>query len=275
MNQAFAASAGQSQVSLLISRMRCRSSRVRTPARTSAARSRSTTIRICCRSTSANSASRREPTTPAHRQPRPPAQRRQSERESVDLHGGRPGVDEPAADIPVTSARYAIAMATGRVIMAMPRHVPLFTPPGGDPYQREIFIRHQIGAGRYAEVYTAYFAHMQDTAVRRGQNVVAGTVLGRIGTTRFVQRRTPAHFGTSPAQPDLSRRVRLQLLGRQPLRSRQQRVSHRSSGWQAPAGADPWAGASARIRAATPCRTTPAASARASGRPARRRRWTD
>ena len=67
--------------------------------------------------------------------------------------------------------------------MAVPRFLPTFTPPGNDPYQREIFIRHSVGSGRYAEIFTTYYAHMQDTGVRRGDVVSAGTRLGQAGET--------------------------------------------------------------------------------------------
>ena len=93
------------------------------------------------------------------------------------------GVDEAASDIPVTSSRMVTSVANGWVIMAVPRHIPIFAPGGMDPWQREIFVRHQVGTGRYAEIFTAYYAHTQDTAVRHGQAVNTGTVLGRVGTT--------------------------------------------------------------------------------------------
>lgn len=155
--------------------------------------------------------------------------------------GDGSGVDEPASDIPVTGSRFAVAMASGRVSMAVPRHVPLFTPPANDPYQREVFVRHQVGAGRYAEVFTAYYAHMQDTAVRRGQSVVAGTVLGRIGTTG----------ASSGEHLHISVHRHRNLTYRQTFEfdfsggNRMDRDSSVSAvdpwGWQAPAGVDPWA----------------------------------
>ncbi|HOX72662.1 peptidoglycan DD-metalloendopeptidase family protein [Dokdonella sp.] len=93
------------------------------------------------------------------------------------------GVNEPAMDIDVTSPRLAAAVAPGRVVMAVPRHVPTYTPAGNDPYQREVFIRHQVGSGRYAEIFTTYSAHMQNTYVRRGELVDTGDWLGSIGNT--------------------------------------------------------------------------------------------
>lgn len=93
------------------------------------------------------------------------------------------GVNEPAADIDVVSPRLVVSVAPGRVSMAIPRHVPQFTLAGMDPYQREVFVRHTVGSGIYAEEFTSYYAHMQDTAVRRGQVVSAGSVLGAVGTT--------------------------------------------------------------------------------------------
>ncbi|MGB0135205.1 M23 family metallopeptidase [Dokdonella sp.] len=93
------------------------------------------------------------------------------------------GVNEAAADIDVTSSRMVESVANGWVIMAVPRHIPMFAPAGMDPWQREIFVRHQVGTGRYAEIFTVYYAHMQDTRVRRGQAINASAELGRVGTT--------------------------------------------------------------------------------------------
>lgn len=93
------------------------------------------------------------------------------------------GVNEPAVDIAVTSPRLAASVAPGSVVMAVPRHVPTYTPAGNDPYQREVFVRHQVGSGRYAEIFTTYYAHMQNTYVRRGEQVDTGEWLGSIGTT--------------------------------------------------------------------------------------------
>lgn len=93
------------------------------------------------------------------------------------------GVDEAAADIGVTSDRHVVAVAAGRVAAAVPRYALQWSPVGGDPHQREVFVRHTIGTGRYSEQFTTYYAHMSDTLVRRGDAVVAGTPLGRVGTT--------------------------------------------------------------------------------------------
>lgn len=101
-------------------------------------------------------------------------------------HDGHPaidGVDEAAADIGVQSDRDVVAVAAGRVAAAVPRYALRWAPVGGDPHQREVFVRHSIGSGRYSEQFTTYYAHMSDTRVRRGDAVVAGTVLGQVGTT--------------------------------------------------------------------------------------------
>lgn len=91
------------------------------------------------------------------------------------------GVDEAAVDIPVLSDRDGIAVAAGRVVAAVPRYRLGATPIGTDPYQREVYVRHTVGAGRYAEVFTLYYAHFYDTRVRRGDIVAAGDVLGQVG----------------------------------------------------------------------------------------------
>ncbi|MGA9334018.1 MAG: hypothetical protein WBV39_07045, partial [Rudaea sp.] len=68
------------------------------------------------------------------------------------------GIDETASDILIDSRNDDVAVAAGRVVMAVPRFIPMFTPPGNDPYQRELFIRHNVGSGRYAEIFTSYYA---------------------------------------------------------------------------------------------------------------------
>ena len=93
------------------------------------------------------------------------------------------GVNEPAMDIDVGSPRLAASVAPGRVVMAVPRQVPWSAPAQMDPWQREVFVRHQVGSGRYAEIFTTYYAHMQNTYVRRGELVDTGDWLGSIGTT--------------------------------------------------------------------------------------------
>ncbi len=93
------------------------------------------------------------------------------------------GVDEAAVDIGYLDGRDVEAVAAGRVAAAVPRYVLRLSAVGFDPHQREVFVRHAIGFGRYSEQFTTYYAHMSDTRVRRGDAVVAGTVLGRVGTT--------------------------------------------------------------------------------------------
>jgi uncharacterized delta-60 repeat protein len=150
------------------------------------------------------------------------------------------GVDEPASDILVNSSRFVLATAAGRVIMAVPRHVPMFAPPGMDPYQREVFVRHLVGSSRYAEIFTSYYAHMQDTAVRRGDLVSAGTVLGRVGTTGS---STGEHLHISVHRHrNLSwwRTFEFNFSGGR--HDRDGSVSAFDAwGWRAPAGVDPWA----------------------------------
>ena len=42
----------------------------------------------------------------------------------------------------------------------MPRYVLELTAVGFDPHQREVFVRHAVGFGRYSEPFTTYYAHM-------------------------------------------------------------------------------------------------------------------
>ncbi|MEO8670470.1 MAG: peptidoglycan DD-metalloendopeptidase family protein [Tahibacter sp.] len=150
------------------------------------------------------------------------------------------GVDEPASDIPVDNSSLVQSMASGRVMMAVPRHVPTFAIPGNDPYQREIFIRHQVGSGTYAEVFSSYYAHMQYTAVRRGDIVSAGTVLGRVGTTgsSFGEH---VHVSVSRHR-NLSWRKTFEFNFSGMRWDRNGNVSAVDPwGWRATQGADPWA----------------------------------
>ncbi|HQX64550.1 MAG TPA: peptidoglycan DD-metalloendopeptidase family protein [Dokdonella sp.] len=150
------------------------------------------------------------------------------------------GVNEPAMDIDVTSSRYVASTATGRVAMAVPRHVPNYAPAGMDPWQREVFVRHQVGAGRYAEIFTTYYAHMQDTAVRRGDAVSAGTVIGRVGTTGA---STGEHLHLSVIRHrNLSFRSAFEFRFEGGQHDRDASVAAFDPwGWMAPQGVDPWA----------------------------------
>jgi len=157
------------------------------------------------------------------------------------------GVDETADDIFVNSSNDDVSVATGRVLMAVPRFVPGYAPPGNDPYQREIFIRHSVGSGRYAEVFTTYYAHMQDTGVRRGDVVSAGTRLGKAGETGAAWGEH-LHLGVFRNR-NLSWRQGYEFNfagGRWYPDNTVAAID--PWGWQAPTGVDPWAW---RFRAAT------------------------
>lgn len=157
-----------------------------------------------------------------------------------DCHFDNSGVDEPAVDIAVTSSRFVVSTAAGRVSMAVPRHVPTFTPAGTDPYQREVFVRHQVGGGRYAEIFTTYYAHMYDTAVRRGDVVSAGTILGRVGTNGS---SSGEHLHLSVHRHrNLSYRSAFEFRFEGGQHDRDGSVSAVDPwGWMAPQGVDPWA----------------------------------
>jgi len=150
------------------------------------------------------------------------------------------GVDEPASDILVQNDRQVISMAVGRVASAVPRDVAPYTPAGNDPWQREVFVRHQVGSGRYSEQFTTYYAHMPNTLVRRGDVLPAKTVLGQVGTTGAssgyhlhisVNRNTNLNYlgawehGYTQAGFDVDKGV----------------GAINPWGWRAPQGIDPWA----------------------------------
>jgi uncharacterized delta-60 repeat protein len=151
------------------------------------------------------------------------------------------GVDEAASDILVHDDRLVLAVAAGRVEAAVPRYVLGYSPVGNDPHQREVFVRHAIGAGRYSEQFTTYYAHMSDTRVRRGDAVVAGTVLGRVGTTGAASGEH-LHLAVF-RHKNLSYRATFELdysrgdffeLGKE-------LAAIDPWGWRAPQGVDPWA----------------------------------
>jgi uncharacterized delta-60 repeat protein len=148
------------------------------------------------------------------------------------------GIDEPAADIIIDRTRLAVAVATGVVEMAVPRHIPTFTPKSMDPYQREVFVRHSVGTGQYAEEFTIFYAHMFDTRVRQGDIVQAGEVLGQVGTTGA---SSGDHLHISVHRhKNLSWRRGFEFNFAQ--WDRDASVSSFDPwGWHAPSGADPWA----------------------------------
>ena len=157
------------------------------------------------------------------------------------------GVDETASDIGIDSSDDDVSVAPGRVVMAVPRFVPGFSPPGNDPYQREVFIRHSVGSGRYAEIFTSYYAHLQDTGVRRGDVVSAGTRLGQAGETGAAYGQH-LHLGVFRNR-NLSWRQSFELNFVGGRWDRDNTVGAIDPwGWQAPAGVDPWAW---RFRAAS------------------------
>lgn len=150
------------------------------------------------------------------------------------------GVDETADDIFVDSSNDDVSVAAGRVLMAVPRFIPTYTPPGNDPYQREIFIRHSVGSGRYVEIFTTYYAHLQDTGVRRGDVVSAGTRLGKVGETGAASGEH-LHLGVFRNR-NLSWRKSFEFNFAGGRWDRDNTVAAIDPwGWQAPAGVDPWA----------------------------------
>ncbi|MBX3725923.1 MAG: peptidoglycan DD-metalloendopeptidase family protein [Xanthomonadales bacterium] len=149
------------------------------------------------------------------------------------------GIDEAAVDIILPTDRDILSVAPGRVTQAVPRYVLIWSPVGNDPWQREVFIRHQVGSGRYSEQFTSYYAHQLDTPVRHGQAVVAGTALGRTGSTgassgphlhiavfrhRNLTYRGSYELDYSQAGFILDKEV----------------AAFDPWGWHAPQGADPW-----------------------------------
>jgi uncharacterized delta-60 repeat protein len=150
------------------------------------------------------------------------------------------GVDEPASDIGIGNDRQVLAAAVGRVASAVPRNVIPYAPAGNDPWQREIFVRHQVGSGRYSEQFTTYYAHLANTAVRRGDVIPAKTVLGQVGTNGA---SSGYHLHIS-----VFRNTNLNYLGTWEHGYQQDGFDVDKGvgaidpwGWRAPQGIDPWA----------------------------------
>lgn len=169
---------------------------------------------------------------------------------TIDLLGrqqcdGRPndphlnGIDEAAVDILLPTTRDILSVAPGRVVQAVPRYVLLWSPVGNDPWQREVFVRHQVGSGRYSEQFTTYYAHQIDTPVRHGQTVLAGTVLGRTGNTG-ASYGVHLHIAAFRHR-NLTYRATYDLAYDQAGFILDKEVAAFAPwGWRAPQGADPW-----------------------------------
>lgn len=169
---------------------------------------------------------------------------------TIDLAGrqhcdGRPddphlnGIDEAAVDIMLPSNRDILSVAPGRVVQAVPRYVLIWAPVGNDPWQREVFVRHHVGSGRYSEQFTTYYAHQIDTPVRRGQTVLAGTLLGRTGNTG-ASYGVHLHIAAFRHR-NLTYRATYELAYDQVGFIEDKEVAAFAPwGWRAPQGADPW-----------------------------------
>jgi uncharacterized delta-60 repeat protein len=152
-------------------------------------------------------------------------------------------IDEPAIDISLPQGRGVEAMAAGIVLQAVPRYVINAAPTSGDPYQREFFIGHRVGFGRYQEEFVSYYAHTSNTLVRIGDIVNADTVLGNVGTTG-ASGGYHLHFGVMRYK-NLSFRANYRFnfdygnFGDSASRS----AAVDPYGWKAPliSGNDPWA----------------------------------
>ena len=161
-------------------------------------------------------------------------------RQTCNASGEFAGVNEAAVDIGVIDDRIVASVAAGRVASALPRYVAAFTDVGGDPWQREVFIRYSIGSGQYSEQFTLFYAHMSDLRVRRGDIVASGTQIGRVGTTG-ASSGLHLHLGAFRHR---------NLSFRQDFEFSFERIGYHDGkdwaafspwGWRAPAGLDPWA----------------------------------
>jgi murein DD-endopeptidase MepM/ murein hydrolase activator NlpD len=106
--------------------------------------------------------------------------------------------------------------------------------------QGEFYVEHQIGTGEYAERFIAYYAHVSEIKVKKGDKVTRGQLLGKSGDTgcssdphlHFSVMRTTnlsGHRKITLTYPDTGYGVSSLSGEVDPF------------GWSAPKGIDPWA----------------------------------
>jgi murein DD-endopeptidase MepM/ murein hydrolase activator NlpD len=84
-----------------------------------------------------------------------------------------------------------VAMAPGRVLLARSRDVTHHCPQEDELMQKEVYVVHVVGSGKYKEIFVAYYAHLDTMSVSTGDNVTTGTKLGTAGDTGCSE---PAHL---------------------------------------------------------------------------------
>jgi murein DD-endopeptidase MepM/ murein hydrolase activator NlpD len=150
------------------------------------------------------------------------------------------GIDEPATDIVIPNGRQNLSVAAGRVAFVGPRYVlQCCTPFGGDPYQREVWIRHRVGSGRYAEEFVTFYAHSKSTQVKRGDVVSAGTVLGDTGQSGGASG-FHLHFATYRMRNLAWRKTYDMDWSLTNFTLNKEIAAMDAWGWRAPLNLDPW-----------------------------------
>jgi hypothetical protein len=132
------------------------------------------------------------------------------------------------------------AMAKGRVMIAQTRNVSEFCPNEDELIQKEMFVTHVVGSGRYKEIFVAYYAHFDTMSVEEGDIVEAGTKLGTAGDTGC---STTAHLHLSVIRgSNTAAHYRVNLESPTPSGyTILTDIDPYAFSWSAAAGFDPWA----------------------------------
>jgi hypothetical protein len=106
------------------------------------------------------------------------------ELDHVNRHGNNVAYDgHNGFDWMMPTGTKLVAMAKGRVLIAQTRDVTSFCPNEDELIQKEMFVMHVVGTGRYKEIFVAYYAHFDTMSAEAGDIVEAGTKLGTAGDT--------------------------------------------------------------------------------------------
>lgn len=107
------------------------------------------------------------------------------EQDAVDYKGRSRNINGHAGlDWIMPTGTPLVAMAKGKVFLTRTRDVGLCDGKAPDePIQKEVFVMHVVGSGRYKEIFVAYYAHLDKISVKSGDLVEAGEKLGEAGDT--------------------------------------------------------------------------------------------
>ncbi len=164
------------------------------------------------------------------------------ERDVVDYKGRSRGSDDHAGlDYVMPTGTPLVALAKGKVFLTRTRDVGLCEGKRPDePMQKELFVMHVVGTGRYKEIFVAYYAHFDKINVKAGDIVKTGEKLGEAGDTGC---STTSHLHLSVVRgSNTSAHYRVNLDA--PTANGyaiQTQIDPYGFSWRAKAGFDPWA----------------------------------